>query len=351
MILMNYLRGVRLFFASTNALQNVGGCTNETKIRTEGKRARRKGGLPHPFPVGTGKSWRVLKVPGTKVLTLLMVGALLVFVANGAQARLLSHVEARGLELSRSLLKIAYHDEASARQGRERVVGLNGVQLRVQSGSILRKDRSVEELLQGVRERCFPHDAPRNDEIKSPQMIAPPLLEYSSKTEGYVYCLRPRGSLDVDGLSLLLTKFSKTGDFAELGTWQGAYARVEGERLVFFAAEFIGPLRIDEMFPVEGDSPGGDILALPRPGGRRLLTGSLDGEALLTSYEFSDSSDELLKNYADKLTLAGIEVHWPPSGDRNHTAGGVLIARTSANTFVVSAPLAANSLIINRLPH
>ena len=289
------------------------------------------------------------------LLAIALVMVPFVFASGWAHARVSSEVESQGLVFGRSLLELALNNDAGGRLQGATTVLVNGTTFILQTGSVDAGEASLQSLLERVKKDCNRSQAQLSKTLElevseTRELLSPPLLESLGKTEGYVYCLKPSSEFHLAGLSSMLSDFSKEGDLSAFGRWQGVYARVEERRIVLLSVAILGRLVVQDMFPESKDCPGSDMVELPRPPGRRILSASSDSQTLLTSYVSSNKSAPEFDAYLSRAEATGANVH-RMSNKEVQTA----LLRTLEHSFVVTQTRSNSSqgatLTVARLPH
>jgi hypothetical protein len=131
----------------------------------------------------------------------------------------------------------------------------------------------------------------------------------SSDSVGIVACAEASdGVLSPELLISRLKQVLATGDLSKLGNLRYAYVTRAEQRSMFVAVWSEGPLNYRDMFPAQGDAPGGDPVGVPRPPGMRrvISTQPKNASAALNVYSSKQQHvKELLAFYADALPKAG----------------------------------------------
>jgi hypothetical protein len=252
---------------------------------------------------------RTLRVAG--VLGALTLGsAVCVAIAARARAGELLH------DAGASMLSYARADFRDT----PRIVHVNGVPLHLMSGHT-RDD--LPTVLDFFDRRCGAADggvqrqlaALRSGAGAALDAIDPALLRPVLRNEqpghGYVACLDLGGAaLEPERLAARMRSFAVTFDLARLGALRFVWARAERDGTAYVAVWTEGPLRLDRMFPAEGDVPGVDPSTLPRPPhARRVLSAWQEQHApLLTAYSVEMPIREAHASYRRALIDGGFAV-------------------------------------------
>ena len=183
-----------------------------------------------------------------------------------------------------------------------RTLIVNGARLRLRSGTTT---DGIDVVLDNQSASCRPIGAEHN-----------PIVRTRRADQGLAGCVVPRqGQHWIEGVRAWIA----SQDLAALGelrvTW--AMTSPHGTRYVTVASD--GPLVLPEMFPEDGDAPGFDLPALPRPPeARRLLSTWQHGATpLLLSYQSTLPLRELQTRYAEVL---GAHVERVPGTGPNERA-------------------------------
>lgn len=309
---------------------------------------------------------RVLYLSFTTGLTLLLS-------VSWVHARLSSNWGQEGLELGRSLLdgiRLAQGSSTEDRLPHNHRITLNGSQFGVQTLSIEDADpESLERSFLAFRRQCQRAQghalvSPELEELRKPlgelglspelPLMRSFIVESGNENERSAYCLRPAQELSVAGLINLVNLFTQSADLNQFGTWQGLYARREGDqhggdRIALLSIETQGELRPDLLFPSNSDAPGADFSELPRPKGRRLLSLNYGDSPRLNTYAVETALGESLTHYGRKAVAAGLRVERPAEND---TEGNALFIRTQEQSYIVTGieKEAGSLLLLASLP-
>jgi hypothetical protein len=138
-----------------------------------------------------------------------------------------------------------------------------------------------------------------------------PVLRSERPGQGYVACLDPGvAHLEPERLLTRLEAFAATMDVAQLGDLRFVWARAERDATAYVAVWTEGPVRLDRMFPAEGDVPGVDPPTVPRPPqARRMLSAWQERQAaLLTAYRVELPIGDAHARYRQALIDGGFAV-------------------------------------------
>jgi len=274
----------------------------------------------------------------------LRVAAVLAAVALGGAFWLAMTARARAGELLHdagvSMLSYTRTDFEDA----PRIVHVNGLPLRMMSGHT---HDDLTSVLDFFEQRCGSVDGGIEQQLAvlrggagdalgavDPRLLRP-VLRNEQDAQGYVACLDlGAAEIGAEQLAARLGAFAATFDLARLGDLRFVWARAERNGTAYVAAWTDGPLRLDRMFPAEGDVPGLDPGALPRPPhARRVLSAWQEHKApLLTTYRAELSIAEAHARYRETLVDDGFTVR------EQSTAPSVqhwLIAARGASSAIV----------------
>jgi hypothetical protein len=240
---------------------------------------------------------------------------------------------ARAGELLGSLGQPLLAYSNAARDEGLRTLVVNGARLQLRTGSSL---DSLDAVLDAQVRPCRADGAWLN-----------PVVHTRGSAQGVAGCILPS---DSQGLGERLRAFASSGDVSSLGQLRVTWAMRSGDETRYVAIGSDGPLELLAMFPTDGDAPGVDLAALPRPpGARRVLSTWQDGAApLLVSYESSLSLDELERAYTAELSRHGVVkvMPQPASDERVLLVAGdehdhlAILARDGEGTLISIIPFA-----------
>ncbi len=230
------------------------------------------------------------------------------------------------------------------------VLTVNGMTVRVQTGSIKANQMSLAHFLRRVERECA--QGPSSATVARTQQgmaVPAPLMHADNETDGFVACLKPAFRMTLDRLAEWARESAGTGDLSSLGIYRGVYVRKEGDLLTAVSAEILDGLRLAEMFPGQGDAPGFDMPDLPRPQGRRTLSVAHRQSIGLAAYASPLEPTEAVASYLKTLP-DHVVVRDPKEGTKNSRSAALI--QTAEDSFVLSASEApqGNTLIIARLP-
>lgn len=203
--------------------------------------------------------------------------------------------------------------------GNSHRVRLNGEEIHVASAVV---NASVDRVLDRVERMCREGSRDLDGVVQDPGGKLPEelkatlkgmgpfalgILRQQGEHEGVVGCLaRPDGGLA--GLSERLTAFALSRDLGDIGKLRYVYARDEGGgRVHVVTAWSDGKLRLDRMFPREGEAEGTDAPGTPRPAGaRRVLTAEVDGAPYgVRVYDVAGSPERVLASIDGQMSQSG----------------------------------------------
>jgi hypothetical protein len=228
-----------------------------------------------------------------------------------ALARGRAEADERVMDLGAHLLSYARGVQLEA----PRMLVVNGLQVHVVSGST--RD-SVGALLDTFHGRCrdasggldrLPDALPgdrRGARIAAHALD--PVLRHGDRRGGYVACLDlGRAAVPAQDLLDRVQRFLRSGDLADVGDLRFAWA-FAGERSTTWIGLYTrGPVPLPVLFPAQGDAPGMDVTAVPRPAGTRRIVSAFQRDAapMLASYESRLAPDVALQAYRQQLARGG----------------------------------------------
>jgi hypothetical protein len=132
-------------------------------------------------------------------------------------------------------------------------------------------------------------------------------VETDNGHAGDVGCWVRRSHDPSTGILERVRKFAKTGDLAEFGSLQYIHAEQHGKKTAVRILWSEGPLSISNMFPKQGDTPGRDIDAVPRPpSSARILFGKIQSsDREVVGYRSTQTPEQVNSFYAKELPGLG----------------------------------------------
>ena len=261
--------------------------------------------------------------PRRRWLRVVLYGALLSTIAFGFVVhRAAAELGERSVRLGKGLENFA------GLAGRTTRLTFNGAEFSV-STQVL--DQSVDQALGRFIERCNQDvDALSSD-------LAREMPARSRMTEGFFQrllvmrnavaegavtaaCLGGLGEGGLLGLSERAKRFAESGDVSELGQLRYAYMRGVAKRTHVILVSAEGPLQLGELFPVDSDVPGRDVVPGVRPdNSRRVFAAAATGTPhVMTTYRVGAQASAAISNYGQKLEAIGYKPVWIPSGHGTH---------------------------------
>jgi hypothetical protein len=228
-----------------------------------------------------------------------------------------------------------------------RTIRLNGAQIRLRVQHV--PGLSLSEVLDHFQARCRDtngrfyeqlHGTRAHGTKLSPEQLGllDGVIRVDAKQQGAVACLdvgAEKGSPST--LLARAERFVATGDASSFGDLRYVRAEERGNGVFVVMMWTDGPLKFREMFPGEGDVPGLDFAALPRPpGSRRILSAWEEGEApALNIYEAgAGTPDSLDAHYRSELPRQGWQLLTKPM--RNESRASGLMAMREGITVTLS---------------
>lgn len=249
------------------------------------------------------------------------------------------------LELGARMMR--YEDADTQRAPRDLVV--NGQVLRISTGTVGRPMRAVLDVFE---RRCADADGELTEQLRDLQqahgdededisMLEAPILRTEGERQGYVACidLGPT-SVSVAELAERLQAYQRSGDVGEIGDARYVFAEQSGtgdEASTHFVALWTtGSFNLRRMFPEDGDAPGDDPEALPRPPeARRVLQGFERGQPhTMTVYETRVDEADLERFFERELAEHGWDVSVTPR-QTGRDVPTTFVAERGGNTAVV----------------
>lgn len=272
--------------------------------------------------------WGFLRVVGV-AMVLLALGVTLT--ARSASAHLVESMRGLGDQITR-LHELRPHSAP-------RRLVLNGLGLRVMTASTpLEIDEALDRfqsLCHSVVEVDLPATVRQRlaEQSRGAGLDSTGVIRRQAEHEGFLACINLDHTTDGEGLLARLKAFGATGNLRSLGQFRYALARRQADvtTLVMFWTE--GDARLGEMFPREGDAPGRDLVAVPRPPeARRILSGFEEGLPYgFAVYEAAAaaSPEEARNDYTAHLLGLGWRTQI--------TSNGLVVAKNAGQTVVVRA--------------
>lgn len=248
--------------------------------------------------------WGCLRVVGV-AMVLLALGVTLT--ARSASAHLVESMRGLGEQIAR-LHELRIHSAP-------RRLVLNGLGLRVMTASTPLEIDAALDRFQSLCHSVGQIDLPAlvrqrlAEQSREGAFDSTGVIRHQAEHEGFLACISVDQATDGEGLLARLKAFGSTGNLRSLGQFRYALARRQADvtTLVMFWTE--GDARLGEMFPREGDAPGGDLVAVPRPPeARRILSGFEEGLPYgFAAYEAAadQRSEAALAQYEDVLHREG----------------------------------------------
>jgi hypothetical protein len=211
-----------------------------------------------------------------------------VFLMHRARAQMSEAFMSLGVEMLR-------YDDVE-RQGETRTLHLNGQEIELAT-AITR--HPLERVLDFYESRCKEHDGRFAEQIEElargaavpGELDGSPFdatLRSEDGNRGFVACLDTGDErLEPEGVIARYERFKESLDISDMGDLRYIYAEESDGTTLFITFWTDGPLRIREVFPLEGDAPGRDVELVPRPeGSRRILSSWEEGhEQMVAMYQ------------------------------------------------------------------
>jgi hypothetical protein len=189
---------------------------------------------------------------------------------------------------------------------------INGAIFRLASGS---SDLTVPQLLEREAEACTgsvptEDNGPLAERALSMEPATGQALRHLEAGRGFVACLTPHDtsdtSRDQEGESRL-ARFFLSMDLNELGRLRYVFAKQTDSGTHYFAIRLEGELKLDRMFPDQGDAPGRDLTGVPRPRGSRRVVSVFqqDRREAFVVYQAQESPRQLSEFYRQQLRKRG----------------------------------------------
>lgn len=269
--------------------------------------------------MGFRRGWR-------RVASFLLV---LIGVVGPLQRSLADEVEAAALGSGRLIWGLT----SAHRPNETQELVLNGLTLRVRTATA---EVPWQEALVEAHRACA-------QAVAAPSGAFRRLLRFDGvvhlrgEADGMVACFETKhGWRD---LLRSLTQVAETHDLEPLGRFRYLYARRESDRRSAVLSLWSeGPLKLSAAFPPNGDAPGADDPALPRPPGSRRVLSVLHtglGRSLVV-YRAEAPFGQLAEEYARSLRRAGAVVE-PFGGEGDVAAASsdrMWLVRTFASSWV-----------------
>lgn len=211
------------------------------------------------------------------------------------------------------------------RAGEVQRIEMNGAQLFVRTATV---DAPFERVLDEAHGACGAAGfAPRT--LPTRLLGLDGVIDERSERDGTVACFEGEG-LGFEGLLKSLQEAAESGDLGRLGRLRYSYARQEADgRTAVLSLWSEGELSPNKLFPAEGDAPGADDPAVPRPPeARRLLTVRHSATARpLLAYKSTRPLRELMDEYLGELRRVGLQVDRPEDSRSGESGAGKAWAR------------------------
>ncbi len=143
---------------------------------------------------------------------------------------------------------------------------------------------------------------------KNHETLPAGVMRQDAKNEGFLACIDIGERVDAETFLGKLSEFGKTKNLRSLGQMRYALARRRGETTSLLLLWTEGDAQLAEMFPKQGDAPGGELHDVPRPKhGRRLLSAFEQGMPFgFAAYSVEGHGVESVsKAYAEQLVAGG----------------------------------------------
>jgi hypothetical protein len=249
----------------------------------------------------------MIKLRLTRSLLCLLTAVL---VCGWAGKHVRAELGASLLERSARLFELAPHWQ----HGEPRALYLNGARMIIASGI---SEQPQAALLDHFQAMCRRHTAGihavmsgRNATSELPSLLDG-VLRVEGDGAGLVACLAlGEDPLGIAALVERLEHLAETGDLSALGGLRVVRVQPRGDGSFFVAAWNDGPVVLDAMFPVQGDSPGIDFRGVPRPehATRTLSAWQEGGEAAANLYSVPEGADVAFSTYERMLVRASWQI-------------------------------------------
>jgi hypothetical protein len=257
-----------------------------------------------------------------------------------------------GLELARGLVEGVLHQKSQEAHFERHELVFNGAPMIVESvGFAIHGVPLAKQLFAEVRRVCrTPVSASNLSGERAP--VEALTFEGEEIQERFIYCFRPRVALTAKGISQLLAGFERNGDLQQLGKWHGAYLKTSDRGASLVAMESAGSMKLEEMFPRDGDCPGSDHAELPRPSGRRITSILHNRQSSIVSYEFQRPAAAVLSDYLAQVGERDDLVLRHPQRSAGEVAHAAMVQSRDASFVVTITPEGSDrsSLVLARLP-
>jgi hypothetical protein len=292
-----------------------------------------------------------------KLMLSICVSLLTLTLALGwARAAAVRNLESVHDSLGGPLIELLSSQLPEMRSSKESVntMTVNGAMIRIQSARVRSSEVDLQTLVGHLRGHCqTPSDNSPSSE--RPLFPAPDFLTQDpERGRTRFYCLKPNRRLTGSHLWGALSRFSETGDIAQLGQPFSAEIHESEGWLSLLSMEIEGEFAPARMFPKLGDGPGKDHREIPRPSGTRRLSVDYEGQTLFNSYSHSGAASERLAQYCEQAERVGVRVLTPPASALGSTSEARMI-QTEHDAFLVTAidheEGHESSLFLARLPH
>jgi hypothetical protein len=258
----------------------------------------------------------------------------------------------RAMSIGQSLQQVTAEQQGTTR------LELNGEPLALNSRST---KLSVTEVLDRFAEQCAQHSGGADAELeqlatKRPKLAASldwrrlGVFRTGGDQQAAAGCFADTGTAGLRGLATRLAEVLETGDFSRLGQLRYVHARRSqgGDSTHVITVWTEGQLKLEQMFPAQGDAPGRDIVDDVRPPQSvRVISAEAAGNGFRTAiYDSASTPAEVIASYDASLKQKGYVSQSPALMDElTAVPARIYILDESQQLVVTAQPHGARTIV------